>query len=131
MASRVPSAAAGLAVWLLSLACTHEPDVAAPDTGPWRAEWARDWNARVDAHEERRDHPCGDFRFDPWAREFLAPCETYSGSGQAMTTAECEARTAWAWERSRQCNVWQAWLLRNHHKQTRNPAPEPETRVFE
>ena len=128
---RRASRAAALVLLPLLLSCTHEPEPAGESPGAWRAAWARDWNARVDAHEQRRDHPCGDFRFDPWAREFLAPCESYSASGEIMTTAECEARTAWAWERSRQCNVWQAWLLRNHHKQTRNAAPEPETRVFE
>lgn len=117
---------------MASLWACRDPGIAAPRAGAdaWRAQWATEWNARVDAHGERRDHPCGDFRFDPWAREFLAPCETYTASGEAMTPAECEARNAWAWERSRQCNEWQAWLLRHHHQQERTELPEPETRVF-
>lgn len=115
---------------LLALACTHaEADPPREAGAGWRAQWAVEWNARVDAHAELRDHPCGDFRFDPWARDFLAPCETYVRGAPAMTSAECEARNAWAWERSRQCNEWQAWLLRHHHKQARTNAPEPETRV--
>ncbi len=94
----------------------------------WRAQWAAEWNARLEPEPVLRDHPCGDFAFDPWVQDFLAPCETYGGAAE-MTAAHCEAREAWAWERSRQCNVWQEWLLRNHHKHSRESAPEPNTRV--
>lgn len=119
-----------LAAGLVALACTHAETGAVEGTrAGWRAQWAAEWNLRVDAHEELRDHPCGDFRFDPWARDFLAPCESYGANTAALTRDECEARQAWAWERSRQCNEWQAWLLRHHHQQTRSAAPEPETRV--
>ena len=91
-----------------------------------RAEWKADWNARVDAAESRKDHPCGDFVFDAWADDFLVQCKYPS---QEME-AECRERTEWVWARSNQCSKWQDWLLRNHTKQQRRDhLKEPETRV--
>ncbi|MBW2244567.1 MAG: hypothetical protein JRH01_21490 [Deltaproteobacteria bacterium] len=92
-----------------------------------REAWKESWNARIDAHKELRDHPCGDFAFDPWADAFLADCQ---GEGASMRSeADCKRRTDWVWERSRQCSVWQDWLLRNHQKHERSKAKEPSTRV--
>lgn len=92
-----------------------------------RIAWTADWNARVDAHLELLDHPCGDYAFDPWADAFLESCQ---GKPETRPSKlECEVRTDWVWERSRQCNVWQTWLLRNHRKHQRSKAKEPETRV--
>ncbi len=86
--------------------------------------WRSDWNARVDANERRRDHPCGDFAFDPWAKSFLDGCTT-SGSG-----GDCAARWKWVDARSKQCRVWKNWLLRNHHRsERRDELPEPPTKV--
>ncbi len=92
-----------------------------------RAAWARDWNIRIDANTVLKQHPCGDYAFDPWAYSFLAACEP--GGRVAASEAECEARTDWVWARSRQCNTWQTWLLRNHGAGSRSAAQEPETRV--
>ena len=97
--------------------------------GEWRRAWTGEWNARVDAHRELRDHPCGDFAFDPWVDGFLAPCEHPTEASREISAGECKARNDWAWERSDQCQIWQAWLLRNVHKHERVEAPEPETRV--
>ncbi|MCP3985589.1 MAG: hypothetical protein GY723_14460 [bacterium] len=96
-----------------------------PEIG--RDAWAADWNARVDAHARLRDHPCGDYAFDPWADSFLAGCQGEEAGNRSK--AECKERNAWVWERSRQCNTWQSWLLRNHHKHKRSKSKEPQTRV--
>ncbi|MAE95477.1 MAG: hypothetical protein CL910_12520 [Deltaproteobacteria bacterium] len=123
--SRNRTALAGGLLVLLVAACGCHPS---SESG-WRRAWAADWNARVDAHRRLRDHPCGDFAFDPWVDEFLGACERYTEGGGALSPGECEARSAWAWERSSQCATWQAWLLRNVHKHERVDSPEPETRV--
>jgi hypothetical protein len=95
-------------------------------TVPEREVWKADWNARVDASSDLKQHPCGDFVFDVWADDFLAECKR-PNSGMEK---ECGRRTEWVWERSRQCAKWQDWLLRNHNRQQRSDdAPEPETRV--
>lgn len=58
------------------------------DSKTERAAWKDDWNARIDAHEKRRDHPCGDFAFDPWADAFLAGCEGREGPKQAKAVLQ-------------------------------------------
>jgi hypothetical protein len=88
-------------------------------------QWKADWNVRVDASADLMSHPCGDFAFDPWADAFLDGC----GEAQTQAEAECRLRSDWVWERSRQCEVWQSWLLRNHNQRERIDASEPETRV--
>ncbi|MCP5060333.1 MAG: hypothetical protein GY937_26845 [bacterium] len=92
-----------------------------------REAWKENWNARVDAHERLREHPCGDFEFDPWADAFLAGCQ--GGDAPKQAKAVCKRRMDWVWERSRQCDVWQEWLLRNHQKHERSKAEEPPTHV--
>lgn len=115
-------ARAGLLLLLLVTACGSS------SKAEWRRAWTAQWNTRVDAHQQLLDHPCGDFAFDPWVDAFLAPCEPPT-AGSELGAGECKARNDWAWERSDQCAIWQAWLLRNVHKHERVEAPEPETRV--
>lgn len=111
-----------LTLWLVGglLAC--------PASSERRAEWAADWNTRVDDMPDFLSHPCGDFAFDVWADEFLEGCsEPTTGSEQ-----ECEERTDWVWARSDQCSVWQDWLLRNHNQRVRDDlTPEPMVKVPE
>jgi hypothetical protein len=91
-----------------------------------RDAWKRDWNDRVDRAVARREHPCGDFAFDPWADGFLSGC---AGDPEAMS-ADCRERFEWVLERSEQCQVWQEWLLRNVNRhERRDDLPEPPTRV--
>lgn len=103
--------------------------VAACASGPFasrEARWKHEWNARVDSAETRWENPCGDPEFDPWARDFLAACET----GPAVGTEECAARRAWVEERVTQCRAWRAYLLRNHGRHGRiDDLPEPPTRI--
>ena len=85
--------------------------------------WRADWNGRIDASQGRNDHPCGDFVFDAWAENFLAGCELASSRA-------CDRRLEWVWSRSRQCDEWQAYLLRNHFKHVRrDDIPEPDMHV--
>lgn len=88
--------------------------------------WQREWNQRADAAAIRWENPCGDFRFGPWADAFLAACEPEDRLGGD----ECEHRRDWVGERKEQCQVWKAWLLRNHGQRVRrDDIPEPPTRV--
>ena len=110
-----------LRVWL-ALALLAGPAAA----GAQSAEWREDWNARIDAHEQLRDHPCGDFAFEPWAKRFLSGCDLAAET----RTADCSARLSWVTERAAQCRVWKNWLLRNHNQRVRHDEiPEPPTRV--
>ena len=85
--------------------------------------WKDDWNTRIDVSEGRNDHPCGDFVFDAWAQTFLTGCEPGSD-------AECDQRLEWVWARSRQCDEWQEYLLRNHFQHVRrDDIPEPDMHV--
>lgn len=107
-----------LAAILILLACTT------PDGEG--ASWATEWNARVDAAEDIRDNPCGDFVFRPWAESFLAECERPTRVQQR----ECERREAWVRERSTQCSDWKEWVLRDRNRRgRRDNFPEPEVRV--
>ena len=86
------------------------------------SNWKNDWNARMDASPGRNEHPCGDFVFDAWAQTFLTGCDPDSDSD-----LECEQRLAWVWARSRQCDEWQEYLLRNHFQHVRrDDVPEPD-----
>ena len=86
-------------------------------------EWKITWNDRIDASEDLNHHPCGDFVFDAWAENFLAGCKL--GSSE-----ECDSRIAWVWARARQCDEWQAYLLRNHFQHVRrDEIPEPDMRL--
>ncbi len=92
--------------------------------GPEWEQWKADWNARVDAAEQLEQNPCGDFEFDPWADAFLKGCDPVDPEPGA-----CSDRARWVWERSRQCDKWQTWLLRHHNKRERVAQPEPQVRV--
>ena len=107
----------------LALALVALPIAALAEPGE---SWRDEWNARVDAHERLRDHPCGDFAFEPWARAFLSGCET----GMEARAADCDERLDWVTDRAAQCRVWKNWLLRNHNQRVRrDDIPEPPTRV--
>lgn len=94
-----------------------------PDPGD---RWRSEWNERIDQHEQLRDHPCGDFEFEPWAKAFLAGCEPAPDS----RVEACEERLDWVTARAKQCRVWKNWLLRNHNRRSRRDGiPEPPTRV--
>ena len=111
---------------LLGLAAAWLAGCALPGERAHRAEWKREWNARVESNRELLAHPCGDFAFDPWADAFLAACSTEAREGDG----ECGMRARWVAERSRQCRDWKQWLLRNHNQQVRDDTrPEPETRA--
>ncbi len=92
------------------------------------SNWTSDWNARIDASPGRNEHPCGDFVFDAWAQTFLWGCELGSNSALDLAPdAKCGQRLAWVWARSRQCDVWQEYLLRNHFQHVRrDDIPEPD-----
>lgn len=103
---------------LIVLACTT--------TGGEGASWAAEWNARVDATEDIRDNPCGDFVFRPWAESFLAECERPT----RVREKGCERREAWVRERSRECSPWREWVLRDRNRRDRQDHfPEPDVRV--
>jgi hypothetical protein len=85
-----------------------------------RSGWKADWNARIDASTGRMDHPCGDFVFDAWAAVFQGDCER-------DLSPVCDQKIEWLIERSRQCDEWQQYLLRNHFRHVRRDnIPEPD-----
>jgi hypothetical protein len=95
-------------------------------TGGEAESWAAEWNARVDAAEDIRENPCGDFVFAPWAESFLAECERPT----RVRKMECDRREAWVRERSLQCSKWREWVLRDRNRSDRQfRFPEPEVRV--
>ena len=88
--------------------------------------WAADWNWRLDAAPTRFEHPCATLEFSGWADGFLETCAPYRSSQQG----ECVHRQNWVRARSRQCQAWVAYLLRNHNQQVRDDAIfEPSMRV--
>ena len=88
--------------------------------------WGAEWNRRLDAAPTRFEHPCATLEFSAWADAFLEPCPRYGSSEQG----ECEHRQNWVRARTKQCQVWVAYLLRNHNQQVRDDStPEPSMRV--
>lgn len=88
--------------------------------------WGANWNRRLDTAPTPFEHPCATLEFSAWADVFLEPCAPYRSRQQG----ECVHRQNWVRARSRQCQVWVAYLLRNHNKQVRDDStPEPSMRV--
>lgn len=111
-------------VVLASSAC--EPWGTLPVPRELGEAWGADWNRRLDTAPTRFEHPCATLEFSAWADAFLETCAPYRSHQQG----ECVHRQNWVRARSKQCQVWVAYLLRNHNKQVRDDStPEPSMQV--
>ncbi len=109
---------------LASTACALWGILSVP--GEFREPWAADWNRRLDTAPTPFEHPCATLEFSAWADAFLEPCAPYRSRQQG----ECVHRQNWVRARSSQCQLWVAYLLRNHNKQVRDDTtPEPSMRI--
>lgn len=96
--------------------------------GEYAEPWGADWNRRLDSAPTPFQHPCATLEFSAWADAFLAACAPYGTPQQG----ECVYRERWVRERSSQCQLWVAYLLRNHNQQVRDDTtPEPSMRIHD
>ena len=88
-----------------------------------RAQWADEWNGRIDGAKSDWEHPCATRPFIAWADNFLGDCETEPNEG------ECAERIDWVDERVEQCRAWTAWQLRNFNQHQRVEGKPPSMRI--